>query len=180
MQKTSTFGWFARTHPESQFGTETDVVGRRMGAFFVDSVVVFAVFYAGIRVFGNDPGVGTPAVVLGFFLWFVFSVFGFTPLLVLYGFSPRWYFTAVAIWAVYGTVAEGAFGQTPGKRFFDIVVTNEEGEPCSVRAAGTRNLLRVVDGLFFYGLGLMVLAVTTRRQRLGDLLADTVVVRRSS
>lgn len=169
---------FALDHPEPRLATEADVVGRRIGALLIDALVVFAVFYAGVRIVGGDPGVGTPAVVTGFLLWFVFNVFGFMPLLILYGASPVWYLAAVAIWAAYGAVAEALFGQTPGKWAFDLVVVEERGAPVSVRAAAVRNLLRVVDGLFFYGLGLFVLAVSSRRQRVGDLAAGTVVVRR--
>lgn len=165
-------------HPEPLLATEADVIGQRIGAALVDAVVVFTVFYGGIRLLGVQPSVGTPAVVLGFLFWYVFSVLGFSPLLVIYGFSPLWYLFAVGIWAAYATLLETLFGQTIGKWLFDLVVVTDEGNPCSLPAALVRNLLRTVDGLFFYGIGFLVVAVTSRRQRLGDWGANTVVLRR--
>lgn len=163
-------------HPAPQAATEDDAVGRRIGATLVDALVVFAAFYAGIRILGGQPTVGTPETVAGFFFWFVFSVLGFAPLLVLHGFSPVWFLAAAAVWAGYAAALEGLFGQTVGKRLFGVVVVTEGGDACTFRAAVLRNAGRVVDALFFYGVGLLVLAVTERRQRFGDLVGRTVVV----
>lgn len=44
---------------------------------------------------------------------------------------------------------------------------------CSVSG---RNLLRVVDGPFFYVVGLIVM-LATRTQRVGDLAAETIAIR---
>jgi hypothetical protein len=47
-------------------------------------------------------------------------------------------------------VLEGLFGWTLGKRVTGLVVLAEDGSPIDIRSALKRNLLRVVDGLFFY------------------------------
>jgi len=40
-----------------------------------------------------------------------------------------------------------------------------------------RNLLRVVDLFFYYGVGLVTAVATMKWQRLEDIVAETVVVR---
>lgn len=49
--------------------------------------------------------------------------------------------------------------------------------PASWGAVVVHNLLRIVDGIFFYLVGLIVMLATQRKQRVGDLAAKTVVVR---
>ncbi len=44
-------------------------------------------------------------------------------------------------------------------------------------AALLRNVFRIIDGWVFYGVGFTFIALTEKRQRLGDRLAGTVVVR---
>jgi uncharacterized RDD family membrane protein YckC len=39
-----------------------------------------------------------------------------------------------------------------------------------------RNLLKFVDGFFYFLVGILLVALTENRQRLGDLAARTVVV----
>jgi uncharacterized RDD family membrane protein YckC len=68
-------------------------------------------------------------------------------------------------------------GQTPGKRFAQLRVMKEDGRPISAYDAVTRNLLRTVDSLpVAYGVGVISMVLTRNSQRLGDLLAGTVVV----
>jgi uncharacterized RDD family membrane protein YckC len=69
-------------------------------------------------------------------------------------------------------------GATPGKRLFGIRVIQTAGVRCTFERLVLRNFLRVVDSLpFLYGLGMAVVLVTPRGQRLGDLAAGTVCVR---
>jgi len=69
-------------------------------------------------------------------------------------------------------------GQTPGKRVTGIRVVKRGGLPLTFTDALLRNLLRIVDNLPSYGLvGLISFFSTRNQQRLGDLVADTVVVR---
>lgn len=80
-------------------------------------------------------------------------------------------------WLGYHTCFEALSGQTAGKRLLGLRVVRERGGTPSLRDALVRNLLRPVDAVPLYGTGLLVVLVTSRHQRLGDLAADTVVVR---
>jgi uncharacterized RDD family membrane protein YckC len=70
-------------------------------------------------------------------------------------------------------------GQTPGKRWLKLRVIREDGRPISFFEAMVRNLLRNFDIMPspFYSIGLISVFATERDQRVGDLVAGTVVVR---
>jgi len=65
-------------------------------------------------------------------------------------------------------------GQTPGKRYSKIRVIRDDGQPAGVTQAILRALIRPIDDTFFIGILLIVL--TKREKRLGDLLAGTLVI----
>ncbi len=68
-------------------------------------------------------------------------------------------------------------GQTPGKKSLNIYVLQDNGSPVTPSASMIRNLLRFVDFLpLFYGFGLASMLLNKRFQRLGDLVAGTVVL----
>ncbi|MFA5683067.1 MAG: RDD family protein [Lysobacteraceae bacterium] len=68
-------------------------------------------------------------------------------------------------------------GATPGKRALGIRVIAEDGAPAGFAAALARNLLRFADFLpFGYVGGLLTMLCNPRFQRLGDLVAGTLVV----
>ena len=70
-------------------------------------------------------------------------------------------------------------GQTPGKAALGLAVTTVEGGRVGVRHVAARSMLAVVDIYATTGLVAIVVAGVSRRgQRLGDLVAGTVVVRR--
>jgi uncharacterized RDD family membrane protein YckC len=69
-------------------------------------------------------------------------------------------------------------GQTLGKRWLGIRVIRRGGLPLGFGQVLIRNLLRIIDYLPSNGLaGLIAFFVTKYQQRIGDLAADTVVVR---
>src|SRR5256712_13911281 len=69
-------------------------------------------------------------------------------------------------------------GQPIGKRASGLRVISGDGSPAGFTAVFVRNLLRVVDFLpSFYGLGLLLVILTPKNQRLGDIAAGTYVVR---
>lgn len=70
-------------------------------------------------------------------------------------------------------------GQTPGKRWLKLRVIREDGRPITFWEAAVRNLLRSFDmmPMPFYSIGLISVFSTTRDQRIGDMVAGTVVVR---
>ncbi|MGL6290032.1 MAG: RDD family protein [Silanimonas sp.] len=68
-------------------------------------------------------------------------------------------------------------GQTPGKRALGLRVLRGDGAPVGWLASITRNFLRTVDMLpIMYGAGLVSMLADPHSRRLGDLVADTVVV----
>ena len=90
-------------------------------------------------------------------------------LLLLLGFILYYgYFAAFeALWG----------GQTPGKRAVGLRVISVTGQPITTFDALLRNLLRIVDQMpGIYAVGVLSIFFTARNQRLGDLVAGTVVV----
>lgn len=79
----------------------------------------------------------------------------------------------------YGMVLEAAWsGQTLGKRILGLRVLQESGVRVSPLQAVLRNLTRPVDRLpLFYLVGGAAALLSKSQQRLGDLLAGTIVVR---
>lgn len=68
-------------------------------------------------------------------------------------------------------------GQTPGKRRHRLRVMSENGDQLTPTASILRNLLRLVDFLpFGFAGGFLAMLFTSRFQRLGDLVARTVVI----
>jgi uncharacterized RDD family membrane protein YckC len=69
-------------------------------------------------------------------------------------------------------------GRTPGKRASGLRVVSAGGRPITFVRSAVRNLLRIIDILpGFYGVGMTVIFITPRNQRIGDLVAGTHVVR---
>jgi uncharacterized RDD family membrane protein YckC len=70
-------------------------------------------------------------------------------------------------------------GQTPGKRLLKLRVIREDGRPVTFWEAAVRNLLRTLDMMPapFYSIGLISVFVSLSDQRVGDMVAGTVVVR---
>ena len=69
-------------------------------------------------------------------------------------------------------------GQTVGKRIFGLRVIQESGVRIGFWHAALRNLVRPVDKLpVFYLVGGGTAFLSSRQQRLGDILAGTIVVR---
>jgi uncharacterized RDD family membrane protein YckC len=99
--------------------------------------------------------------------------------------APKWALALLIIlifliWSSYFIVFEWRWnGQTPGKRWLKLRVIREDGRPITFWEAAVRNLLRLFDimPLPFYSIGLISVFISTRDQRVGDLVAGTVVVR---
>jgi uncharacterized RDD family membrane protein YckC len=69
-------------------------------------------------------------------------------------------------------------GRSPGKRALGIRVTRVDGSGVNFRASLVRNLLRVLYLIpIFYLVDAWLILGTERNQRMGDLLAGTLVVR---
>jgi hypothetical protein len=102
-----------------------------------------------------------------------------------------WLVLVFATQWIYFALLEAIWGRTIGKRALGLRVVTTEGRPIGARAAALRNVLRAADSLpvtlgggvgamFLGGLGSVVgaasMALTSRFQRLGDLVAGTMVI----
>jgi len=88
---------------------------------------------------------------------------------------------ALVIWFLYFTLLEGHYGQTIGKMALNIKVVREsDGLPIDYGEAAVRTVLRIIDGLFDYLIGAIFIWTSDQQQRLGDRVAHTVVVSKSS
>lgn len=81
---------------------------------------------------------------------------------------------------VYGTALEAYWGRTLGKRLVGIVVVTPGLEVIGPGRSLLRNLVRLVDSFPVYFIGLISIGLSGRRQRVGDRLAGTVVLRESA
>ena len=98
-----------------------------------------------------------------------FSSNALTMLLILLVFGFQW---------VYFNLFEWLWnGQTPGKRLLRLRVIKVDGSPVSGIDVLLRNLSRPIDTLGPMGLiGLLMIFVSRKGQRLGDLMARTLVI----
>ena len=107
---------------------------------------------------------------------------------VLLSEMPKWTMAILIIvlfliFAGYFIVFEWLWnGQTPGKRLLKLRVIREDGRPLTLWEAIARNLLRICDAapgfvLPVYSIGLIVIFLSGRDQRVGDIFAGTVVIR---
>ena len=137
---------------------DADVVGARIGAAIIDSVVGFILYIVLATMFlGGGIAAGEGAAAGGFFISFFILPF--------------------AVFIGYYLLLEGLWdGYTVGKKVLGIKVVKEDGSPIGLGDSVLRNVLRFIDGLFYYVVGFIFIATSDRKQRLGDRVASTVVV----
>jgi uncharacterized RDD family membrane protein YckC len=126
----------------------------RSWAFFLDGIFMF------LWLMGLGIVVGLVALVTGFEVATGIQYIG---MFIVFWFYPTLY-------------EAGKRGATPGKRMIGLRVVRESGAPITFGQSLLRNLLRAVDMLPFpYGFGIVTCLFTKKFQRLGDLVAGTVV-----
>ena len=134
-------------------------LGSRLGAALLDIVIQIVVFLAvalALTLAGNRLSADLEIFVLGMASLLI--------ALVILGYH-----------IVFETLNGG---RTPGKAAFGVRVTMVDGRPVTLTAVTLRTLLRLVDFLpALYLAGATSIIATARNQRLGDLVANTVVVR---
>lgn len=142
-------------------GTENDVLGPRILALLIDWIVIL-----------------TTAIGVPYGLYETGRTLGGEALGVLLGGPAA--LLAVVFPISYFIYLEGSRGQTLGKRLVNLVVVTEDGDHIGYGDAAVRNLLRMIDAIGIvvpYLVGLLLIATSDHGQRLGDRLAETVVVR---
>lgn len=102
--------------------------------------------------------------------------------------GPSWVGVVVAMFLVFACIfaypalfETFVHGKTPGKAAMGLQVVTEEGGPISFRHAAIRSALGVVELLLTVGaVATLVVFFTKRHQRVGDVLAGTLVLRQRS
>lgn len=87
--------------------------------------------------------------------------------------------TAYAIYLSYYFIFEACFSATPGKAWFGLTVRQIDGSKCTVRSAFIRTFTRLFELnplILGYWPAVIVYFRSKRKQRIGDMLAGTVVV----
>ncbi len=128
-------------------------VGVRFVATVIDTAILLPVFYALAVMTGSTTESGFELTGVPFFI-------------------------ALAIGIGYYVVLEALRGATVGKMVVGLRVLKDDGDSVSWSESAIRNVLRVVDGLFFYLVAAIFVWTSDKRKRLGDRVAGTVVVRR--
>ncbi len=115
-------------------------------------------------------------IIIGIIIGVIGSIMGFG--MMTQRMVPWWigllYFV---IYMGYFALLEGSKGQTIGKMITKIKVVKEDGEPIDMNQALIRNILRIIDGLFAYLIGAILIWRSDKKQRLGDNIAKTIVVK---
>ena len=81
----------------------------------------------------------------------------------------------IVIWLLQFPLMEGLTGQTLGKKLFKLKVVKEDFSPTSVGTSFIRHLFDAIDLSFL--VGLIIASSNTKKQRIGDLVARTVVIK---
>ena len=143
-------------------------VGSRILAFAIDFfimtaaifVVLIAVTILGIELEGGSLGRASGGI------GYAFEAIGFVYMFFVY-------FGYFVLFEVLGG------GRSPGKRVMGLRVVRLDGSAVGFRTSLLRNLLRIVDSFPppTYLVGLVLIFIAKRHQRLGDLAAGTIVIR---
>ena len=127
-------------------------IGIRFVSLVIDSLIISVLFGALVSIFSMG------AMRHGMIPW-------------------TWGLLSFALYIAYYTYLEGTKGQTIGKMITKIKVVREDGSPIDMNQAFTRNILRVIDGLFAYLIGAILIWRSDKQQRLVDSIAKTVVIK---
>ena len=119
-----------------------------------------------------------------FFIFFLLALIIIPALNVFGGISANWAIGIVVLivflmhWGYFALFEAFSNGRTPGKRVAKIRVIHQSGRGINFVESLARNLVRYVDYLpGFYAVGVVAIFLSRRNQRLGDMVAGTLVVR---
>ncbi|WP_304453074.1 RDD family protein [Nocardiopsis sp. YSL2] len=146
---------------------DVDVVWRRIAQYLIDSVISgigIALAYAVFIPLAPTPGGAEGSLAQPWLATLAYTVFT-----VL----------AVAIFLAYWVLVPimSAKGQTLGMMLMGIRIVRGDGGRVSAARHLVRVLLFIVDGILSGLVGLLVILGSDRNQRVGDMVADTLVVR---
>jgi uncharacterized RDD family membrane protein YckC len=120
---------------------------------------------------------------VGFIVLVIFAAILLPALHFFGGTSENWVVGMIAVliflvhWGYFALFEAFDNGRTPGKHVAKIHVIHRSGRAISFVEALARNLVRFVDYLpGFYGVGVTAMFLSKQNQRLGDMVAGTLVV----
>ena len=124
----------------------------RIGAFLIDFLIIWLIGMVIGTFFGtpHEDGIGYSLNGLPVFAWMCCGIF---------------------LWPI----SEGIWGQTVGKRLLDLKVVTNKFKPIGFGQAFSRFFLGFIDYIFL--IGLIIASTNKQNKRIGDLAADTIVVR---
>ena len=125
---------------------------QRVFELIIDVIVFWLVFFFYLFVFNMDEN-GKVQFLSTFFSW---------PVLVY--------------WIIYFPFMEGYTGQTLGKKLMGIRVAPTSGGDLEMSQAFIRRLFDFVDLMFFGLVGILVMSRSDINQRVGDKVANTIVI----
>jgi uncharacterized RDD family membrane protein YckC len=131
--------------------------------FFVVMVLVF--LFGGLRLLARRGPVGPPdaafmgPIILGYFLAFALFV--------------------VVQWLYFAGMESSARQATFGKAAMSLRVTDLEGRPLTFGHATGRFFAKIVSGLIPLAIGYIMAGFTEKKQALHDMIAGTLVLRKS-
>lgn len=88
-----------------------------------------------------------------------------------------WWVLSIVALTVYTALLELLWSRTPGKRLLGLQVISEQGVPAAAWQRIARNLLRLIELLPHFWIFALLTLVSPNRQRLGDIVARTIVIR---
>ena len=158
----------------------TEVIGRRISAFLIDTLLVSGVsvaIFAALKTHSytnaptgacqqlRDNGYSSPCVQLGAHVY-TWGGGRFALALLL----------SVLASLVNHVLLQGTTGATLGKMMLGLRVVDGSGRVCGVGRAIVRWLFLIVDQFFCFLVGLITMLVTRPHRRVGDMVAGTYVV----
>lgn len=134
-------------------------ISKRINAFLLDFFISFLISYF------------TSAIIITKSLINNSELFELIYVIVIYT-------SYLFVFFIYNLVSEWLWnGKTFGKSAFGIRVISLDGDRITLHTSILRNFLRFVDFLpLLYFLGIITFFITKNQQRIGDVIANTVVV----
>jgi len=117
------------------------------------------------------------SIIISILMGMIGTILGFS-MMKLGMVSWWWGLFYFIIYIAYFTVMERHNGQTIGKMITKIrVVREEDGGKIDMAQSFKRNILRIIDGLLTYLVGAVLIWRSDKKQRLGDSIAKTLVIK---
>lgn len=128
-------------------------LGSRIGAYIIDTLIIFVLMII----------IMIPIVAVQYDA----SLADLLGILIFFG---------------YFILLEGPLGKgrTIGKRVLKLRVVKKDQSMIGYGASFVRNILRLIDGIFLYIIGMILISSSDLNQRLGDRAVDTIVIKENN